>query len=531
MDNINKLQQRANNQIAAQHGHVNLQKMLRLELLTSFEKYTKVMFKAQYKRSFIVAEHHKRIFQALQNVVDGKCRRLIINMPPRYGKTETAIKSFISWAFALNPKCKFLHLSYSDMLVNDNSETVRNIMMEPLYTTLFPQSALAAERGQTKRWKTKAGGELYAVSTQGQVTGFGAGNVDEDDDTTTDELLSSGVPLLENGNETLNDILSMIGATKNIFQGAILIDDPMKPEEGDSEIVRERINTRFENTIRNRVNSRNTPIIIIMQRLHEHDLCGYLMEIEPDEWTVLSLPAIQTDDTTGEERALWPMKHTIEELYKLREINPLIFDTQYMQDPTPREGLMYSEGFKTYTKEQLPAGKAATKRWNYTDTADTGADSLCSICFIDTPEYVYVTDVLFTDAPMEVTEPKVAAMLTLNQTHECLIESNNGGRGFSRNVKTRLRINHKNFYCAVNTFTQTQNKKTRIFTASACVQNDILFPEGWERKWPTFHKALMSYRKDNKKKNQHDDAPDALTGVYEMHSKKARRKKIKRRNQ
>lgn len=132
---------------------------------------------------------------------------------------------------------------------------------------------------------------------------------------------------------------------------------------------------------------------------------------------------------------------------------------------------------------------------------------------------------LFTDAPMEVTENKNAEMLTRNQTVESLIESNNGGRGYARNVKRILRVDMKNFRCAIRTFTQTENKKTRIYTNSACVMNDILFPEGWEKKWPKFYNALMSYRKDNKKRNQHDDAPDALTGVYEMHAKKGGKKK------
>ena len=279
-------------------GAVNPKELLRLELLTSFEKYTKAMFKAQYHRSFIVAEHHKKMFQALQDVVDGKCKRLIINIAPRYGKTELVIKSFISWCFALNPKCRFLHLSYSDLLVNDNSETIRNIMQEELYKALFPKSALASEKGSAKRWKTKAGGELYAVSTQGQVTGFGAGNVDIE----IDEM-DGGNDIFTFDDHT-NEVLDMIGAATNVFQGAIVIDDPIKPEDAESDIVRGRINTRFESTIRNRTNSRNTPIIIIMQRLHEHDLCGYLQEIEPDEWTVLSLPAIQTDPETGQEYAL-----------------------------------------------------------------------------------------------------------------------------------------------------------------------------------------------------------------------------------
>lgn len=520
MESLSKMQERALNM--NNPSAINPKDLLSLEMLTSFESYTKAMFKAQYHKSFIVAEHHKKIFQALQDVVDGKCRRLIINMPPRYGKTETAIKSFISWCFALNPKCRFLHLSYSDILVNDNSDTVRSIMQEPLYTELFPNSKLASEKGSSKRWKTKAGGELYAVSTQGQVTGFGAGNVDNVDENHDlyDDLIFD---------DHIVELFDMIGAQTNVFQGAILIDDPMKPEDAESDVVRERINLRFENTIRNRTNSRNTPIIIIMQRLHEHDLCGYLMEIEPEEWTVLSLPAIQIDPKTGEEYALWELKHTLPELYKMREINPVVFDTQYMQDPTPKEGLMYSTGFKTYTPDMFPTTPFSSRK-NYTDTADTGADSLSSICFIDTPEYVYVTDVLFTDAPMEVTEPKTAEMLTLNKTADALIESNNGGRAFARNVKRILRVEKRNFRCAVRSFTQTQNKKSRIASNAACVQNDILFPEGWEKKWPKFYNALMSYRKDNKKKNQHDDAPDCLTGVYEMHSRKTRNKGIRRKN-
>lgn len=509
----------------------NPRDLLRLELLTSLEKFTKAMFWAQYKRQFVVNDHHRKIFDALQKVLDGKTKRLMINMPPRYSKTETAIKSFTSAAYALNPKCRFLHLSYSDMLVNDNSDTIRSIMREPIYQELFPNSALA-DKGTSKRWKTKAGGEFYAVSTQGQVTGFGAGNVDMQDD----EKVQSGAllndwfvnSLSEEEMSNLEASLDMLNATTNIFQGAIIIDDPMKPEDAESDVIRERINQRFENTIRSRVNSRNTPIIIIMQRLHEHDLCGYLMEKEPEEWEVLSLPAIYKDET-GKECALWPMKHTLEELYKRREVNPLVFDTQYMQDPAPKEGMLYSMGFKTYTPDMLPSGQNALKRYNYTDTADTGADFYASINFIDTPEFVYVINVLFTQASMEVTEKKEAEMLTLDNIKLCMIESNNGGRQHARSVKTLLRTLYKNFKCAIVTLTQTANKQSRIYSNSACVQNDILFPEGWERKWPSFYAQLMSYRKDNKKK-QFDDAADCLTGVYEMHIRKAQKKGIKQRN-
>lgn len=140
------------------------------------------------------------------------------------------------------------------------------------------------------------------------------------------------------------------------------------------------MNNRFESTIRNRVNSRNTPIIIIMQRLHEHDLCGYLQEIEPEEWTVLSLPCIWHDEN-GQEQPLWEFKHTLEELHKIERSNSFVFETQYMQNPKPLEGLMYGE-FKTY--DIIPYA-ASMKRKNYTDTADTGSDYLCSICYTETP--------------------------------------------------------------------------------------------------------------------------------------------------
>lgn len=509
--------------------------MLSLELRSSLEKFTKAMFRQQYKRSFLMSYHHRLICEALQDVVDGKCRRLIINMPPRYSKTELVVKSFTSWAFALNPKCKFLHLSYSDTLVNDNSDTIRSIMMEPLYKELFPDSSLEKERGSSKRWKTAAGGEFYAVSTQGQVTGFGAGLVDESPDAFLGNTSITGIA-------EIDDVLQMFNAKSNVFNGAIIIDDPMKPEDAESDLVRERINMRFENTIRNRTNSRNTPIIIIMQRVHEHDLCGYLQELEPEEWRVLSLSAIQRipvdenipidedNPSTYTEVALWPVKHSLEELYSLRDKNPIVFDTQYMQDPKPKEGLMYSEGFHTYTYEQLPKASQPNlpvRKLAYIDTADTGADFLCCIAFVDTPEYVYVTDVLYTDAPMEVTEPKTAAMLNANGTQECLVESNNGGRSFAKNIKSKLRVTLRNFRIVIRTFTQTQNKKTRIFSNSAQVQNDILMPEDWDRKFPKFYSAIMSYRKDNKKKTQRDDAPDCLTGVYEMHAKKLVTKKIK----
>lgn len=471
---------------------------LSLSLRSSMEKYTKVTFASLNNKPFITNSHHRQIFDVLQDVVDGKCPKLIINIAPRYSKTELAVKSFISWGFALNPRSQFIHLSYSDSLVTDNSRAIQEIMADPLYQELFPGSALLSNRISGSEWSTAAGGGLYAVSTQGQVTGFGAGVMDEEEQDYQQKIIHE----IDRLNQPQND---------HVFWGAVVIDDPIKPEDALSETVRERVNMRFENTIRNRVNSRNTPIIIIMQRLHEHDLCGYLQEIEPGEWRILSIPCVSMDEQ-GVEHALWEHKHTLEELYKIRAANSYVFETQYQQDPKPIEGLMYS-GFEEY--DTIPVARRMDRK-NYTDTADEGADYLCSICYTETELACYVTDVLYTKKPMEYTEPETARMLTRNSTQWANVESNNGGRGFSRNVKTQLKL-AGNFSTTIQSFHQSDNKAVRIFSRSSEVQNLVQFPRGWKQRWPEFASALLNYRKESR--NPHDDAPDAITGIAEFYNR------------
>ena len=455
--------------------------------LSGMLNFTRYVFRKKTGNKFIIGDHHRIICDALDKVVKGDIKRLIINIAPRYGKTELAVKNFIVYGLALNPKSKFIHLSYSDDLVLDSSKEINTIVRSDYFQRLFPESV--TDSTNAKKWYTNAGGGLYAVSSAGQVTGFGAGQIDDPNDKEEKEI---------------DDFMP---AWDTKFSGAIIIDDPIKPEDALSDTIRERVNNRFETTIRNRVNSRNTPIIIIMQRLHEHDLCGYLMETEPGEWTVLSLPAIIYEN--GKEKALWEFKHTIEELHRMQRVNSYVFETQYMQNPTPMEGLMYGK-FKTY--EAIPITNRAIRK-NYTDTADTGSDYLCSIDYIDTEIGNFILDVLFTQKEMEFTEPETAKMLTKDQISKANIESNNGGRGFARNVEKQMRM-IGNSKTQVSWFHQSKNKEVRIFTRSSEVMNLTYFPADWERRWPEFASQLKTYRKRGK--NAHDDACDALTGTVEM---------------
>ena len=453
--------------------------LLRKWLLSDSLNFSRFFFQHQNNgKKFVIGKHHRLICDKLNLVLQGQIRRLLINIAPRYSKTQIAVKGFISNGLAINPASKFIHLSYSSNLALDNSIAIKNTVESEEFQRLFPMR-IGMNRDTSSQWDTDAGGGVYATSSLGQVTGFGAGAVENE------------------------------GETNPIFSGAIVIDDPIKPADALNENSREAVNRHFETTIRNRVNSRFTPIVVIMQRLHEQDLCGYLMSIEPDEWEVLSIPCLEIDDE-GNETALWEFKHTVEELHKIEAANQFVFETQYMQNPKPLEGLMYSH-FRTY--ETLPIEPGLRK--NYTDTADSGKDFLCSVCYVEYKDAMYVTDVLYTDKPMEYTEPKTAEMLLRNGTILAKIESNNGGRGFCRNVEKAVRtvntpLARKMMFVA---FHQGGNKVTRILTRSAEVQNMIYFPIDWEQRWPQFARALKGYRKVGK--NGHDDAPDVLTGMVE----------------
>lgn len=462
--------------------------ILKTWCLSSTLNYTKYFFNLKSKRNFVVNDHHRIICGVLDDVLSGKHTKVMINVSPRYSKTEIVVKNFISMGLGMNPQSKWIHLSYSDDLVRDNSRDIQNLMLMPEYQKLFDTKPTSSN---TRKWYTPEGGGLYAVSTGGQVTGFGAGLVDEEFD------------------ESSLDFMTM--ALNEKFGGAIIIDDPIKPEDALSPVIRSKINARFDSTLRNRVNSRKTPIIIIGQRTHEQDLCGFLLEQEPGEWHVVSLPVIY-QDADGADKALWPFKHTLEELRHLRELDPYIFDTQYMQNPKPLTGLMYERGFKVY--DLIPNGAKIKKA--YIDTADEGEDFLCAICYDEMSDGNYVTDVLYTQKPMEYTETATANMITENKTTVAVIESNNGGRSFARAVESQCRSMENGFTRFV-WFHQSQNKFVRIFTNSAAVQNMVFMPRDWEHRWPAFARSLKSYMKVGN--NAHDDAEDCATATIEQRKK------------
>lgn len=460
--------------------------------------FTRYFFKQKTGRKFVIGEHHRIISEALDKVLKGEITRLIINIAPRYGKTELAVKNFIARGLALNPSARFIHLSYSDDLALDNSDEVRELVKHEDFQSLYPNVKIKPNSDSKKKWYTTANGGVYATSAAGQVTGFGAGRVDDED-------------------------AELIPGSTDQFAGALIIDDPIKPEDGDSEVLRERINQRFDSTIKNRVNSRKTPIIIIMQRIHERDLCGYLIEQNPGEWTVLSLPCIKPDGT-----ALWEFKHTVAELNKIRKDSPVVFERQYQQDPKPLKGLLFPidkqlcdyyteigpdgkekrvECVKFYKPSEL-IDKTFETSIGYCDIADEGSDNLASPIGRNIGPVIYVPEVIFSTENTDTTMPMVAEMLKSNKAEYCRVESNNMGAMFGRTLQSLVPNTQ------VLLINNSRNKHTRILVESAFILKHFRFvhPDYQTEPYKLFMKQLGNYMKEIKTQPK-DDAPDSLAGL------------------
>lgn len=277
------------------------------------------------------AIHHKAVCDALMRVFRGETKRLIINIPPRYSKTELAVVNFIAWAMGQVPDAEFIHTSYAAPLAVNNSVQVRTMVQHEAYAHIFPRCRLASDAQQ--HWKTTAGGVMYATGTDGTITGFGAGK------------------------------------DRPGFGGAIIIDDPHKADEARSDVVRQGVISWFQTTLESRKNSQDTPIILIMQRLHERDLSGWLLDGgNGEEWEHVCFPAIRHDGT-----ALWPEKHTITDLRRMEEAAPYVFSGQYMQRPSPLEGGIFKPD-RIDIVDGVPPGVPISwvRGWDMASIADNG---------------------------------------------------------------------------------------------------------------------------------------------------------------
>jgi predicted phage terminase large subunit-like protein len=293
---------------------VHLIAYLRERCEQDFTFFARYFFKHRKGGKFIFKELHKKICDELMAVWRGETQNLIITVPPRYSKTELVIILFSAWCFVKNPRCEFIHLSYADTLVLENSDAIRSIIKSSAFRQLWPDLSVKESKDSKKAWETEESGKFYATAAGGQVTGFGAGRMDEWD------------------------------GEKFTFSGCLLIDDPLKPDDAASDVMREAVNSRWDGTIKSRRNSSKTPTIVTMQRIHEKDFAGMLINEDTEhKWKVLALPAL-IDEDLPTERALWPEKHSVAQLKAMKRKNEKVFASQMQQRPNPAGGDILQTG-------------------------------------------------------------------------------------------------------------------------------------------------------------------------------------------
>lgn len=442
----------------------------------SFWEYCKTRAPDFYKEG---RDHLKNIANTLQALYEGRLmneegkvyRNLIMNLPPRHGKSRTLIM-FCEWLLGKRQENRIITASYNEDLATVFSRYTRDGISEEkvyphevVFSDIFPNVKVKRGDASYRQWALE--GQFFnykGAGLGGSITGKG-GNI-------------------------------------------LIVDDPIKnAEEAFNENALDKQWQWFTDTFLSRQEqSENSIKIVNMTRWSKKDICGRILDSKrADEWYILRQPAIDEEGNMLCDDLL--NKDNLEALQDL--MDEAIFNANYLQQPVDIKGRLY-KSFKTYDGE-LPQFKSIK---NYTDTADTGEDFLCSIVYgVTFANEAYVLDVLYTNEDMDHTERETAKMLHENKVNWSDIESNSGGRGFARAVERILKNDFKSNYTHVEQFHQSKNKEARILSNATWVMKHVYFPINWKDKWPDYYKAMTEYQRLGK--NKHDDAPDATTGIAE----------------
>lgn len=425
----------------------------------SFWEYCKLKAPDFYMENRI---YLKEFCNQLQDFLNSEKKVIVINMPPRHGKSRT-LTLFVQWCLGRDSHYKIMTGSYNEILSGTFAKSVRDTIQEEdgLYNKIFPNVKVKYGEASMKKWALDGNEEAnyLATSPKGTATGFGC--------------------------------------------NLMIIDDLIKTDkEAYNELLLEEHQNWFTNTMLSRTET-GFKIIIVMTRWSTNDLAGFVLDKYKDNVIHINYKAVQDDGSMLCSDVL--NKEDFE--FKTQEMNKEIVEANYNQITIDEKGRLY-KNLKTY--EVSPDFSFV---YAYVDTADTGDDYLCGVVYGLLDNEPYIIDVLFTDEGMEVTENECAELFYRNNVNLAYIESNNGGRGFARNVKRILKEKYHSNKTVIKPFTQTGNKQSRILSSSYWVMEHIHFPFNWGKRWSEFYKHITKYQK--KGKNAHDDGADVLAGIYD----------------
>lgn len=260
--------------------------VLRDFLLDDFRAFSYFCFKIMTGTKLIDVDYYDILFETIQKMIDLKTNRLIVNIPPRAGKTLLISIFLPLFAWAKNPSGQTILTGFNSDVLAECSGYIRTIMSDPDFKKIFPDVVIDNNKKSIERLGTMSAGVLHAIPSTGKLTGKGCGSLVEG------------------------------------FAGLMAIDDIIKPDDANSPTERDKINNRYSNTLLSRLATETTPLVIIMQRLHADDLCGYLMKGgSNDVFDWLSIPGIITKETGSAE---WYQQQIDE--YGYTHVKPILYN-------------------------------------------------------------------------------------------------------------------------------------------------------------------------------------------------------------
>lgn len=440
--------------------------------------------------------HIDMICDYLESVRNGKLNRLIVNLPPRYMKSIICSVALPAFLLGHNPHERILCVSYSDDLSSKMASDCRRVIESEWYKGVFPRTYISPTRRGVCDFETTVGGGRFSTSVGGVITGRG-------------------------GNW-------------------IIIDDPIKPADAFSETIREKTNEWYGSTLLSRLDDKKSgKIILIMQRVHLHDLTGYLLEVDPS-FQQVCLPLIakeneewRVSDSCGRVRIfrrsigelLHPQRESSREVAAIKNtVGSFVFASQYQQTPAEAGvGLIKPEWLKTYNLEQLRndvrfGRKKVTLAQSWDTASKAGEENDYSACITyarDIDKKIYILDVYRArlEFPDLVREAKRLAVeckqkyFDLNPYGaDILVEEMNSGIGLAQELQRagcgRVKPIHPE-----------RDKQTRLKSVSHLLENgSCLFPANKPVWWEAFERELLLFPN-----GKHDDQCDALSQllVYE----------------
>lgn len=474
-----------------------------LEVVKVAARHDLLAFARYMQPNLDIQPFHLVYYTVLNLFALGKIKKLIVTMPPQHGKSEGSSRKLPAFMLGQNPDKKIVIGSYSTSFARDFNRDVQKIIDTPEYNELFPGTYLSLGTGRKSILSIyqRNSDVIECVGHTGSLRVVGRGG----------PLTGKPVDMM-------------------------ILDDVYKDyQEANSPVIREAAWKWYTTVVKTRLHN-NSQELIVFTRWHSDDLVGRIEESEQiidlktwadlqniptGAWVRINFEAIKTTEETEIDprkfgQVLWPQRHSVESLMAKRKLDKVQFDCLYQGQPGSAAGRLY-QPFKTYVRWQ-DFGTLVSKG-NYTDCADEGTDYLCSVCYNklisrDARDehgrpivFIAVTDVVFTDEPIEVTTQAVPMMLNRNASQYAYIESNNGGRGFKKIIEPKTAAH-------LYAFTQTANKESRIITNAGLVTYHIIMPFDWETRYPEFYKHVTEFLR-NFAANAHDDAPDVLTGIIE----------------